>query len=206
MKVIDRPARAREAVAAMDLVAGLSDDELDELLEDVEWVEIPGGEALFREGEESDSFYVIVRGRLRTLLTDESGESVVVRELSRGDAVGELGLLTGAPRSATVVAVRDTELARLSRPAFERVIERTPRIALPIARIVANRMNDRRTGRTESGIGTIAVLPAGDTLDVARVRRFCARSAPARHRDDRAAHGNPRGRLRGVARRRDRPR
>ena len=121
MKVIDRPARAREAVAAMDLVAGLSDDELDELLDDVEWVEIPGGEALFREGEESDSFYVIVRGRLRTLLTDESGESVVVRELSRGDAVGELGLLTGAPRSATVVAVRDTELARLSRPAFERV-------------------------------------------------------------------------------------
>jgi NTE family protein len=167
MKVIDRPARAREAVAAMDLVAGLSDDELDELLEDVEWVEIPGGEALFREGEESESFYVIVRGRLRTLLTDESGEPVVVRELSRGDAVGELGLLTGAPRSATVVAVRDTELARLSRPAFERVIERTPRIALPIARIVANRMNDRRTGRTESGIGTIAVLPAGDTLDVA---------------------------------------
>ena len=82
----------------------------------------PGGEALFREGEESDSFYVIVRGRLRTLLTDESGESVVVRELSRGDAVGELGLLTGAPRSATVVAVRDTELARLSRPAFERVM------------------------------------------------------------------------------------
>ena len=83
MKVIDRPARAREAVAAMDVVAGISDDELDAVLEDVEWVAIPGGEALFREGEESDSFYVIVRGRLRTLLTDESGESVVVRELSR---------------------------------------------------------------------------------------------------------------------------
>ena len=150
----------------MDLVAGVTDEELDALLDEVEWVELPGGEALFHQGEESDSLYVIVRGRLRTLITDETGEAVVIRELARGDAVGELGLLTGSPRSATVVAVRDTDLARLSREAFERVIERTPRIALPIARIVANRMNDRRTGRTESGIGTVAFLPAGETVDV----------------------------------------
>ncbi len=166
MKHIPRPARAREAVASMDVVSGLTDEELDQLLDDVEWVEVPGGEALFRQDEASDSFYVVVRGRLRALLTDETGEEIVIRELSRGDAVGELGLLTGAPRSATVVAVRDTELARFSTAAFERVIERSPRIALPLARIVANRMNDRRTGRTESGIGTVAFLPAGAQVDV----------------------------------------
>ncbi len=113
MNRIERPARAREAVAAMDVVAGLTDAELDALLDELEWVEVPGGEALFHEGEVSDSFYVIVRGRLRALLTDDAGEMVVIRELSRGDPVGELGLLTGAPRSATVVAVRDTELAAL---------------------------------------------------------------------------------------------
>ena len=150
----------------MDVVSGLTDDELDQLLDDVDWVEIPGGEALFRQEEASDSFYVVVRGRLRALLTDDTGEEVVIRELSRGDAVGELGVLTGAPRSATVVAVRDTELARFSTAAFERAIERSPRIALPLARIVANRMNDRRTGRAESGIGTVAFLPAGAQVDV----------------------------------------
>ena len=150
----------------MDVVAGLSDRELDELLDDVEWVVVPGGEALFHQDEESDSFYVVVRGRLRAVLTDETGEQVVIRELSRGDAVGELGLLTGAPRSATVVAVRDTELARFSAAAFACVVERTPRIALPLARIVANRMNDRRTGRAESGIGTVAFLPAGAQVDL----------------------------------------
>ena len=87
MNRIERPARAREAVAAMDVVAGLTDVELDALLDELEWVEVPGGEALFHEGEESDSFYVIVRGRLRALLTDDAGEMVVIRELSRGDPV-----------------------------------------------------------------------------------------------------------------------
>ncbi|HMK11792.1 MAG TPA: cyclic nucleotide-binding and patatin-like phospholipase domain-containing protein, partial [Acidimicrobiales bacterium] len=166
MKEIGRPARAREAVAAMDLVAGLSSDELDELLADVEWVEVPGGEALFYEGDVSDSFYVLVRGRVRVLMKDDSGETVIIRELARGDAIGELGLLTSAPRSATVVAVRDTELARFSKSAFERAVERTPRIALPIARVIAARMNDRRTGRAESGIGTVAFLPGGPDVDV----------------------------------------
>ena len=166
MNRIERPARAREAVAAMDVVAGLTDPELDALLDELEWVEVPGGEALFHEGEASDSFYVIVRGRLRALLTDDAGEMVVIRELSRGDPVGELGLLTGAPRSATVVAVRDTELARFSQDVFERAVERTPRIALPLARLVANRMNDRRTGRAESGIGTVAILAASPRVDL----------------------------------------
>ncbi len=78
----------------MDVVAGLTEAELDELLEDVEWVELPGGEALFRQGEASDSFYVVVRGRLRALLTDETGEEVVTVAVAV-DAVGELGLLTG---------------------------------------------------------------------------------------------------------------
>jgi len=166
MNRIERPARAREAVAAMEVVAGLTDAELDTLLDELEWVEVPGGEALFHEGEESDSFYVIVRGRLRALLTDDAGDMVVIRELSRGDPVGELGLLTGAPRSATVVAVRDTELARFSQNVFERAVERTPRIALPLARLVANRMNDRRTGRAESGIGTVAILGASPRVDL----------------------------------------
>ena len=150
----------------MDVVAGLTDAELDTLLDELEWVEVPGGEALFREGEESDSFYVIVRGRLRALLTDDAGEMVVIRELSRGDPVGELGLLTGAPRSATVVAVRDTELATLLARRLRASGRAHPRIALPLARLVANRMNDRRTGRAESGIGTVAILAASPRVDL----------------------------------------
>src|SRR4029077_6163504 len=166
MNHIERPARAREAVAGVGVGAGLTDAELDALLDELEWVAVPGGEALFHEGEVSDSFYVIVRGRLRALLTDDAGEMVVIRELSRGDPVGELGLLTGAPRSATVVAVRDTELARFSQDVFERAVERTPRIALPLARLVANRMNDRRTGRAEAGIGPGAILAASPRVDL----------------------------------------
>jgi predicted acylesterase/phospholipase RssA/CRP-like cAMP-binding protein len=102
-----------------------------------EWVSLPAGEVLFRQGDPGDAAYVVVAGRLRVVTHDR--EERVVGEVGRGEMVGEMALLEGVPRMATVLAARDTELARFARSAFETLVERHPRAMLGIARTVLRR-------------------------------------------------------------------
>jgi len=76
-------------------------------------VELDAGSYLFRAGQPSDALYVVRSGRLQVVQND-----VVLTELGRGGVLGELGLLTGVPRSASVRAVRDSRLVRLDRQQF----------------------------------------------------------------------------------------
>ncbi|VBA53066.1 MFS transporter [Mycobacterium attenuatum] len=103
----------------LPLFAGLDPATLDELGQRLEEVELEAGSYLFRKGDESDSLYVLRQGRLQVLQ-----ESVVIRELGRGEVLGELGLLIDAPRSASVRALRDSKLVRLTRAQFDQIADR----------------------------------------------------------------------------------
>lgn len=95
---------------------GLDAITLAELRDRGEQVEVKAGSYLYRAGEASDACYVVQNGRLR--MVDEEG---VVAELGRGEVVGERGLLIGAPRWATVRAVRDSVLTRLTQAEFDKL-------------------------------------------------------------------------------------
>lgn len=71
------------------------------------------GRALYKQQDESDCTYIVLSGRLRSVLTTTDGKKQLVGEYGRGDLVGVVETLTDTPRSTTVIAVRDTELARL---------------------------------------------------------------------------------------------
>lgn len=86
----------------LPLFAGLDAATLAQLGEHVEDVELEAGCYLFHEGDPSDSLYVIRTGRVQVLQ-----DSIVLKELGRGEVLGELGLLIDAPRSATVRALRE---------------------------------------------------------------------------------------------------
>lgn len=105
----------------------------------VEWRHIRGGGVLFRRGDEADAMYMVVSGRLRVILerADSPSGARVLREATRGETVGELALVTGEPRSASVVALRDTELARLSRQDFTLLLEREPRAVFGLTQMLA---------------------------------------------------------------------
>jgi NTE family protein len=132
-------------------------------------VDLPGGATLFEQGEHGDSLYVITRGRLRVLLRDAAGETLV-RELGPDQTVGELALLTGDVRTATVVAVRDTVVYRLDRDDFARCALTHPTVTHNMLATLAERLNrPPRRGRLTAAPRNIVVLPAGAGAPVREV-------------------------------------
>lgn len=155
--------------AIASLFGRLSAEILDDLRSELEWLHLASGEYLFRQGDPSDALYILINGRLEIAAVDSDGGDRVVGEVSRGESVGESGLLTGDPRSAAAYAVRDTDIVRLSRAAFDRLVERHPRAMLEIVRIIVRRTRPR-TGAVAITAGTVAafaVIPAGPTVPLA---------------------------------------
>jgi predicted acylesterase/phospholipase RssA/CRP-like cAMP-binding protein len=161
-----RPLTALDAIAqvagADDMFGGLDQTARAAVEAEADFVSLSSGEILFREGDAGDALYVVLTGRLRVVVAVPDGESRTLAEIGRGEVVGEMALLTGDPRSATVIAVRDTQLVRLSRVAFERIVQQCPGAMLLVTRRLVHRLQQmNRGGRVLGGLATIAVLPAG---------------------------------------------
>lgn len=102
------------------------------------YVSVRSGEALFSAGDPGDALYVVVFGRLRALRHGPNGDQIL-GEVGQGETVGEMAVLTGEPRWATVYAVRDTQLLRLSKAGFERIVDRHPHLMLEVTRQIIAR-------------------------------------------------------------------
>ena len=119
------------------------------------------GDVLMRQGEVSDSLYVVVSGRFEVLI---AGRSEPIAEIGPGWPIGEIAFLAGGPRTATVRAVRDSLVAKLDRAHFERLTQRVPRIWSTLTATLARRLAEQTAGRaqpTSSAPRTIAVIRAG---------------------------------------------
>jgi predicted acylesterase/phospholipase RssA/CRP-like cAMP-binding protein len=133
---------------------------LHDLRADMDWLFLAGGETLFCAGDTGDSMYVVLSGRLRIIAERSDGTSETIREIARGESVGELALLTGRPRSATVRAIRDTELVRISQAAFENAIRTHPQMLRRLTAQVADRQSlGTEDTSSRRNLRTIAVLP-----------------------------------------------
>ena len=107
----------------------------------LEWVQVDAGQAIFRQGDESDAIYIVLNGRLRNLKTT-NGKPKVIGEYGQGDSVGELEVLTESRRPATLHAIRDTELAKLPKTLFNSLALENPEITIKISKLIATRMRD----------------------------------------------------------------
>lgn len=171
------PSDAIASLACTELLAGLDADALEDVAREVEWLTVHGGSDVCRQGEPGGSLFLVVSGKLRVVVADADGREHLVRELGRGENVGEMSLLTGEPRSATVRAVRDTVLARLTSAGFERLVAAHPATALSLTRMLArwlNRSNERRSAATLPA--TIAVRAASTDVPLSA---FCTRLTTA---------------------------
>ena len=151
----DTPPFAGADPSVLSLIEGESESQV-----------VPGGSVLFRQGDPGDRLYVVVSGRLRATINHEDGHEELLGEIGRGQSVGEMALIADADRSATVRAVRDTEVVSLTKRAYERVLIAYPQALMHLSRTITQRYLGRIHDRRQcSRIATLAVVPA--TADVA---------------------------------------
>lgn len=99
-------------------------EEIPAMVERLEPVRVMTGQTVVREGEAADSFFIVVRGRLGVYQRDD-GDEQQINTLGPGEFFGEIGLLGGVPRIATVRALEPSELLRLDKAAFEKLVSKS---------------------------------------------------------------------------------
>ncbi|MGH8323049.1 MAG: cyclic nucleotide-binding and patatin-like phospholipase domain-containing protein, partial [Steroidobacteraceae bacterium] len=151
----------------LPLFKNLDDAFLRELASVSQWLSLPGGATLFCAGDPADALYVVLSGCLGVFSTTERRNGGFIGRVAAGDTVGEMGLISGRPRNAHVVALRDTELARLCSEDFNRLFHQHPEAMLRIARLTVDRLElsqSRARTRTQ-GARTFTVLPQSVDVD-----------------------------------------
>ena len=130
----------RLAEALPRLFGTLGEGTLREIAERVHWLHLRSGDRLIAQGELRDDLFIPVTGRLQAVAEEVGAEPRVLGEISRGESAGEMALLTGEPRSASIYAVRDSVVVRLTREHFEELVGQHPELALNLATLVVGRM------------------------------------------------------------------
>ncbi len=158
--------RARAMLAGTDLFGLLSDEERRGLAEVSPIHAFGNGESIVRQGDEGRSAYVVCKGRVRVSLDPGDAELAI---LEPGAYFGEMSLLTGEPRTATVRAVGDCEVMEVASDQFRRFVLERPSVVERIGSVVA----DRRAGlaRARSSTAQAPALESTHSL-IQRVRRF----------------------------------
>lgn len=141
------------------LLGGLEPDALALLRSELQWVEIAAGDTLMAQGDPGDSMYLSISGRLRAYIRDEDGVERMVREMARGQVIGEMALYTDEPRSATVVAIRDSVLVRLDKSAFNRLLSSSAQVSIALTRQLIHRLQTAQTRSEFARPVTIGLLP-----------------------------------------------
>ena len=144
---------------------GIDQETLRDIQDSVQWVHLGAGDVLMEQGEPGGAAYLTISGRLRVYVKTDSGESRMVRELGRGEITGEISLYTDAPRSATVVAIRGSVVARLDRERFRQLIGRHPQVSVALTQKIIERLQTQHAKRPLPPPVALTILPITDGLD-----------------------------------------
>jgi CRP-like cAMP-binding protein len=136
------------------LLSRLPEHVLASLFKSATPVRLNAGEVLFLARDEADGCYRVEEGLLKVTMVSRSGTERIFAFLGPGAIVGELSVIDGLPRSASVAAVRHTTLSFLNRAAFEEFVQEHPEIYKSLVTVVAARLRD-----TDAAIAAGSFLP-----------------------------------------------
>ncbi|PYS36474.1 MAG: hypothetical protein DMF75_00890 [Acidobacteria bacterium] len=134
-----------DAIRSVPLFASLDDEAASDLRNLLHVRDVPGGDALFRAGDQGDAMYLIESGRVRITISDADQKEIVLAELAQGDFFGEMAIIDGQQRSADATVAEDARLAVLSRENFLGFIHDNPKVALEMLSATFGRL--RRTDK-----------------------------------------------------------
>ena len=178
-----RAESAAEFLARTPLFSGVDPELVEQLAAKSRTRRLAAGKWLFREHDPGDEMYVVRAGRLEVV---DEGADAVIREYRRGDALGELALLTDSPRSASVRAARATEVIAVDQADFTELLHGSPALSSALNRSLSRRLQDTRAS------ASYGPATAGDGR-ADRARRHDPAVA-ARHPAGRRPAGPPVGR------------
>lgn len=149
----------------------------------LDWMAVEAGRAVYRQGEKSDSTFIVLSGRLRSVIMKEDGKKELIGEYGRGDLIGVVEALTRQNRATTVHAVRDSELAKLPEGALRSIKRKFPQVVTRLIHLLGQKIlqqvNGPLTARSlalhtpgskwdagnqASNLSTVAVLPVSEEV------------------------------------------
>ncbi len=142
------PSQKRELLARQDLFRKLSERELADLVLAVQLRRVEARETLCHRGDPGNQLYLIVDGVLKAQTTSASGDDIVFSIMGPGEMFGELALMRGGKRTASVVAIRDSQLIVIDRRELFPFLRRNPDAALKLLEVLAARV-ERLTAKVE---------------------------------------------------------
>jgi CRP-like cAMP-binding protein/small-conductance mechanosensitive channel len=162
-------ARREAALAHVDLFAALTPEERQALAEHLVYAPFVAGDTVTRQGAVAHWLYLVVKGEA-DVWVDAEGKRSHVSVIGPGNVFGEMGMMTGEPRRATITAKSDLECYRLDKTGFEQVLRTRTDIALEMSRILAAREAER-LGYVEKAGAEMRRAARGDDI-LARIRSF----------------------------------
>ncbi|XP_038820765.1 patatin-like phospholipase domain-containing protein 7 isoform X3 [Salvelinus namaycush] len=149
----------------------------------LDWMAVEAGRAVYRQGDKSDSTFIVLSGRLRSVIMKEDGKKELTGEYGRGDLIGVVEALTHQNRATTVHAVRDSELAKLPEGALSYIKRKFPQVVTRLIHLLGQKIlqqvNGPLTARSlalhtpgskwdagnpASNLSTVTVLPVSEEV------------------------------------------
>jgi CRP/FNR family cyclic AMP-dependent transcriptional regulator len=137
----------------------LKDVQLNEIASRCKSVTYKKGEVVFQRTDLGSDLYIVNSGTVKAVLADEEGDEIVLAQFEKGAFFGELSLLDGKGRSATIIADKDSELAILSKVVFLELLHKNPNIAVELMATLAQRLR-----KADDMIESLAFLEVGERL------------------------------------------
>lgn len=156
----------------VDLFAQMTSEELTALAERLKFSQFAKGEIISKQGATAHWLYIVVSGQAEVYMEAPGGKRVL-RDLERGSFFGEMGLMTGAPRSATVMAKSDVECYRVDKEMFEEILRARPAIAEEMSQVMAARKAEQDIAmHTTDAASARQAIPQRRGEILATIRRF----------------------------------
>lgn len=150
----------------------------------LDWMEVEAGRAIYRQGDKSDCTYIVLSGRLRSVIRKDDGKKRLAGEYGRGDLIGVVETLTHQARATTVHAVRDSELAKLPAGALTSIKRRYPQVVTRLIHLLGEKIlgslqqgtatghqfglhaagGKWDSGNPPSNLSTVAVMPVSEDV------------------------------------------
>lgn len=141
-RAVVEPQTVAEFLRKVHIFAELPEELLERLASIATNASLSRGEWLFREGEPGDGVYIVRVGHLE--IVQEQPEPVVLNTLTRGAVIGELALLSGAVRSGSARALRDSDVLKIEKLHFDELLNSTPTLALGLTRVLSVQLQASR--------------------------------------------------------------